>query len=103
MKMLNLQTYQEQIENQTGVNVIKFGADWCGPCRAYAPILEETAKSAGNKADFFEVNVDSEPELSAKFNVRSVPATFILKNGKVLKSMIGVQDKFTILKILDSI
>jgi len=58
--------------------VIDFFATWCGPCKATAPIVEELAKEYAGKIDFYKVDVDQEPELSAVFNIRSVPTLLFI-------------------------
>ena len=54
--------------------IVDFYADWCGPCRAIAPTLEELAKEYGNKIVIYKVNIDASPELARAFNIRSIPA-----------------------------
>lgn len=63
----------------------------CGPCRMQGPILEQVAASAGDKAVVAKVNVDDEPELAARFGVSSIPTLVVMKQGQVLRRMVGVQ------------
>ncbi len=100
MKKLQFNNYQEKVEESSGVKLIKFGASWCGPCRHMLPFWKRQNKLNG-KFEFFEVDVDEEPELSAKFQVRSVPATFIVKNGQIVKSFVGMQNSSTIMEVLE--
>ncbi len=103
MKQLDLKGYLENVENRSGTSVIKFGAQWCGPCKAYDPILHQISETVGDKVEFYEVDVDAEPELSNKFKIRGVPATFIMQNGKIEKSLMGVQNSSTIIELLKNI
>lgn len=103
MKLLSSSIYQAKIEGKEGLSLIKFGASWCGPCRAYAPILEEAEKDYADKIEFYEVDVDQEPELATKFEIRGVPATFILKDGEVINSVVGLQNRASIVQLLDSV
>jgi thioredoxin 1 len=103
MKKLDRQSYVELIEEGNGTSLVKFGAEWCGPCRSYTPILEEVEKSVGEDINIYEVDVDQEPDLAQKLNIRGVPATFIFQDGELKKSFVGVQNAYTILEIINSI
>jgi len=80
-------------ETAEGVTLVDFWAPWCGPCKMLGPILEKVAEELGEKALIAKVNVDDSPKLAQKFEVRSIPAIFILKNGKTVNQFIGLQDK----------
>ena len=82
--------------------LIDFSATWCGPCKKVAPIIEEIANE---NPDFFvgTVDVDMQPMLAAKFQVRSIPTVLLLKNGQVVKQFIGVQSKETYQKAIDEL
>ncbi len=85
-----------------GVALIDFWAEWCGPCRMLGPVLDQVATEIGDKAVVGKVNVDEAQELAAKFNVRSIPAIFILKGGKVVEQFVGVQDRQKLVKALNN-
>lgn len=68
--------------------VIKFSADWCGPCRTYAPKFD-AAKALATDWVFESVNVDTESELASKYQIRSIPATIIEINGKMVERLSG--------------
>lgn len=78
--------------------LLDFWATWCGPCQMFAPILDEIAAELPDEILVGKVDVDENPALAAKFGVRSIPSIFIWKDGKVLKSFVGVQDKASLLK-----
>ncbi len=78
---------------KTGVALIDFWAPWCGPCRMLGPVIDELANEMGDKAVFAKVNCDEEAGLAQKFSVRSIPAVFILKDGKVVDQLVGVRPK----------
>lgn len=80
------------------ISIIDFWAEWCGPCRSFGPILEEIASELPDDVVVGKVDVDKNPDLAAKFQIRSIPAIFILKNGQIVKSFIGVQPKEKILQ-----
>jgi thioredoxin 2 len=72
--------------------IADFWAGWCGPCRAMAPVFERAAAELEPRARFVKVDVDAEPQLSAEYAVRSIPALFLFKNGKVAAQHAGVAD-----------
>ena len=79
--------------------LIDFNATWCGPCKKIAPIIEEIANE---NPDLFvgSVDVDLQPMLAARFQVRSIPTVVLLKNGEVVNQFIGAQTKETYLKAI---
>ncbi len=76
----------------SGLVLIDFYADWCGPCRAIAPILEEIA-SDRTELRIVKVNVDKEPDLASRFEVMSIPNLVLLKDDKVLGNKVGLVSK----------
>jgi thioredoxin 1 len=72
------------------LKIVAFKAAWCGPCRVLSPILEELA---GNNKELIvaKVDVDSNPELSAKYGIRNIPTTLFLRNGEIVDKVIGVK------------
>ena len=76
-----------------GVSVVDFWAEWCGPCRMIGPIIEELANDYGDKVRVGKVDVDSNPETSMQFGVRSIPTILIIKDGEVVEKHVGVTTK----------
>lgn len=76
--------------------VVDFSAEWCGPCRAMAPVIEDFAKKYDGKVIIGSCNVDENEELTAKFGVRNIPAIFFVKNGEVVDKTIGAVPASTI-------
>lgn len=68
-------------------------AEWCGPCRMVAPVLDQLAAEANGRYKIAKLNVDENPRTSAQFNIRSIPTLLIFKNGELVDSIIGVQPK----------
>ena len=81
-------SFKDQLSKEKLV-VVKFGAPWCGPCKALAPLLDQVAQQYPN-VSFVEVNVDESPMLAAQFSVRSLPTLMAWKDGVVQWTKIGV-------------
>lgn len=89
---INEHEFQTKVVNDP-VAVLDFSATWCGPCRMLAPVLEEISEELGDKAKFYNVDVDEDSALAAGFVINSVPTVMILKNGKAVDRAIGFQPK----------
>ena len=85
--------FQETALDNSGVAVVDFWAEWCGPCRMITPIIDELAAEYDGKATIGKVNVDHNPNTSMKYGVRSIPTILILKNGEVVDKHVGVTTK----------
>lgn len=85
--------FQSTAIDQGGLAVIDFWAEWCGPCRIVAPIIEELASEYEGKALIGKVDVDSNPEISMKYGVRSIPTILFLKDGEIVDKQVGATSK----------
>ena len=83
----------EEIIKSEGPVLVDFWAEWCGPCKMIAPVVEELASEYDGKAVIGKVDVDSNPEVSAKFGIRSIPTLLVFKNGEVVDKQIGAVPK----------
>ena len=90
----------EQIKNGDQVVLIDFYADWCGPCRMVAPVVEEIAKENANVV-VGKINVDDDPEIAQAFDIVSIPTLVVMKDGKVVNTAVGVRTKDQILAMLN--
>jgi len=86
----------------TGVTLVDFWAEWCGPCRMMAPVLDEVAAQYAGKVTVGKVNVDNEGELAQEFSVSSIPTLIIMKDGQEVNRYIGVTAKAELARALDA-
>ncbi|MEO0347877.1 MAG: thioredoxin, partial [Pseudomonadota bacterium] len=93
--------FEQQVINSNTPVLVDFSADWCGPCKQLAPILDQVEGDIGTKVKIFKMNVDSSPETPTKFNVRGVPTMILYKNGEVVDSKVGVVDKPTLISWIE--
>ncbi len=83
----------EEIINTDKPVLVDFWAEWCGPCKMIAPIVQELASDYDDKAVIGKLDVDSNPEVSAKYGIRSIPTLLVFKGGQVVDKQIGAVPK----------
>ena len=81
--------FESEVLKATGPVVVDFWAEWCGPCRMIAPVLEELSGSLGDKVKIVKLNVDESPSTAAKYGIMSIPTLMIFKNGEMASRQIG--------------
>ncbi|MGV8970076.1 MAG: thioredoxin [Microbacteriaceae bacterium] len=86
-------TFAEEVLNSTETIMVDFWAEWCGPCRAVSPILDQIASEHAGKIKIVKLNVDDNPQTAMKYQITSIPAMKVFKGGEVVKTIIGAKPK----------
>ena len=91
-----------ETETQKGVVLVDFWAEWCGPCRRIAPIVEQLASEYDGRATIGKMNVDDNPNIPTnRFMVRGIPTLIVLKDGELVDTLVGLRGKEEITQVLD--
>ena len=89
-------------ETKTGVVLVDFWAEWCGPCRRIAPIVEQLATDYEGRATIGKMNVDENPNIpTSRFQVRGIPTLVVLKDGKLEETLVGLAPKEEIARLIE--
>ena len=97
---LTTATFEETINS--GVTLIDFWAEWCGPCKMISPMIDELATEFDGKATVAKLNVDSEADIAFKYNVQSIPTLLVIKDGEETNRFVGVTSKSDLASALDA-
>ena len=79
--------------DKSGVSVLDFNATWCGPCKMLAPVLEEVSEELSDKANFYSVDTDENPDLAREYGIMNIPAIVVLKDGEKVDMNVGFVPK----------
>jgi thioredoxin 1 len=101
LQQLSDNELEESILQSEGPWLVDFWAEWCGPCRALAPVLEELGEAYVNRGTIAKVNVDDHPAAAARYGVRSIPTLILFQDGDEKERLVGAHPKARIAELLD--
>lgn len=99
--VINKDNFENEVLGSDIPVMLDFWAEWCGPCQMLSPIIAEIAEKYEGKVKVGKVNVDNEPELAAAFQVSSIPAVYVVKQGKVTRALVGYRPMAEIEEMLN--
>ncbi len=93
--------FKEKVLDSEKLSVVDFWAEWCGPCRAIGPVIEELSKEYEGAVTIGKVNVDHNPQVSMNYGITSIPAILFVKGGQVVDKLVGAQPKANFVKKIE--
>jgi len=99
---LTEQNFDEALIAAQGLAMVDFWAEWCGPCRAIAPVLEELAEASEGRVTLMKVNVDENSGLAARYDIRSIPTILFFKEGALVERVVGAVPKTVLQTIVNA-
>lgn len=93
--------FQSEVIDNSQLTIVDFWAEWCGPCRAIGPVIEELSSEYSGKVSVGKLNVDHNGEVSSKYGITSIPAILFFKNGVVVDKLVGAQPKSNFVKKIE--
>ena len=93
-------TFEADVLQSEKTVLVDYWAEWCGPCKMIAPILEAIADEHGDKLDIVKLNVDDNPKVTQKYNILNIPTLGVFSNGEVVRELVGARSKSALLREL---
>ncbi|MEQ4531943.1 MAG: thioredoxin TrxA [Mixta sp.] len=95
-------SFETDVLNAEGLTLVDFWAEWCGPCKMIAPILDEVAEEYDGKLTIAKLNIDENPETAPKYGIRGIPTLLLFKNGEVAATKVGALSKGQLKEFLNA-
>ena len=95
-------TFEQEVINSSNLVLVDYWAEWCGPCKMIAPILEEIASEYTGKVTIAKLNIDENPQTPPKYGIRGIPTLMLFKDGNVEATKVGALSKSQLAAFLDS-
>jgi thioredoxin 1 len=99
-KVVTNETFKAEVLDNSKPVVVDYWAEWCGPCRMVAPVLEEIGNEHGDKLEVVKLNIDENPEIAQRYQIMAIPTMNVFKDGKVVKQIVGAKPKSALLREL---
>jgi thioredoxin 1 len=99
-KKVTDETFEADVLKNDKPVLVDYWAEWCGPCKMVAPVLDAIAEEHGDKLDIVKLNVDENPVITQKYGILNIPTLGVFKNGEVVKELVGARSKSALLREL---
>jgi thioredoxin 1 len=99
-RVLSDDGFEKELLQTSGLSLVDFWAEWCGPCKALGPTIESIAEEYAGSVNVFKMDVDANPQTPAKFSIRGIPTVLFFKNGKLVDQLVGNHPRETIVKTI---
>ena len=99
-KKVTDETFETDVLKNDKPVLVDYWAEWCGPCKMVAPVLEAIAEEHGDKLDIVKLNVDDNPKVTQKYGILNIPTLGVFKDGEVVKELVGARSKSALLREL---